>query len=271
MSYSRDNGTTTPNLAGMVTAASGLRVNDGTFVLTRCDLFDQAPLRSGVASLTSTHGGYAGMSFYDFWPFVIEGYLTVPTLADVWAAKDDLKGSFNLKAGLQTLVLNNAGWSGTRQIDAIVAGPVQFLEPVMLEKNVPDRDFTIPMAAPFPLLLDTTLQDVAITSGTNLTNAGDEDVPYTAVFTGPLTGPVVITDPNGNHLTVDTVASSHVVTVNTRDSSSGTLTATDNGANAMSKITSSTSTVVPKGTTSWSVSTGGGAGNVHIKFRSGWS
>lgn len=276
MTYSRSDGTSTPNLAGLVQLASGFRINDGTFVLTRCDLFDSAPVRSGVRSLSSAHGGFTSASYYDFWPFVIEGYLTVPVLADVWAAKDDLKSHFNLDAGLQTLTVNCSGWAATRQISAIVAGPIQFLEPVMLEKNLPDRDFVIPLAAPDPRLYESSPTNTTVTTSTTIPNGGTTATPFVVRFNGPQTNPRIDLDSSSSGAqrigVTAVIASGHYIEVNTYDSTTGTLTAVDDtGANALAYVSAATAKTVAAGGSAWTRTHDAGSGSTVVTTRGAWA
>lgn len=278
MAYTRDDGTTTPNLAGLIQLPSGFRINDGTFVLTDSDIFDTATVRSNVTVLSSDHGGYAGAAFYNPFEFTIEGYLTVPTLADVWAAKDDLEGAFNLDAGLQVLTLNTSGWSATRQVTARVNGPVQFLEPQMLGKLLPDRNFVIPMVAPDPRRYSTTEHSQTITSATGVTNAGKLSTPLKVRFNGPQTDPkidVAGTSGTARIKFTGTITSGHWVEVNTY--SNGVMTALDDsGGNAYyggtygDGISKATLKTLPAGATSLTATNTSGAGSTVVKWRDAW-
>ena len=278
MSYTRSDGTTTPNLAGLLQLASGFRINDGTFVLTRCDLFDSPPVRPSVTPLSNDHGGYPGTPFYSPWEFTIEGYLTVPVLADVWSAKDDLEGAFNLDAGLLVLTLNASGWSATRQVTARVNGPIQFLEPAMLAKQVPDRDFTIPMIAPDPRRYSTTEHSQAITSNTSVSNAGKTSTPFKVRFNGPQTNPKLDLHGTSGSRRIKftgTITSGHYVEVNTYDN--GVMTAVDDaGANAYGTgtygtgVTKATASVLAPGSSAWDATNDSGAGGTTLYWRDAW-
>lgn len=278
MTYTRNDGTTTPNLAGLIQLPSGFRLNDGTFVVTACDVFDSPTVRSNVSNLSSDHGGYAGTPFYNPFEFTIEGYLTVPTLADVWGAKDDLEGAFNLDAGLQVLTLNTSGWSATRQVTARVNGPVQFLEPAMLGKLLPDRNFTIPMVAPDPRRYSTTENSQTVTTATSVSNAGKLSTPLKVRFNGPQTNPKLdVTGTSGSRRIkfTGTITSGHWVEVNTY--SNGRTTALDDsGANAYyggtygDGISKATLSVLAAGATSLDATNDSGAGSTVVKWRDAW-
>lgn len=274
MAFSYAAGTSTPGLAGLA-EISGIRINQepGTFVLTRCGRLVESPqIRSGVVPLPSDHGGYLGTSLYSPMPFSLEGYLTVPVLADIWGAIDLLNESFNLDNGAQTLVLNTSGWSATRQISVILDGPIQIVEPTMLAKNLPDRDFVIPLIAADPRLYATSLTTTAVTTATAVTNAGTVSTPFTVRFTGPLTNPKI--DGPGTAGTNrikynDVIASGDWVEVST--DASGGITAVDNtGANVYAALTAFTARKLAPGASSWTGSADAGAGTYEIKFRSAW-
>ena len=278
MSYSRDDGTSTPNLAGLIQLPSGFRINDGTFELHHSDIFDSPPVRPSVTPLANDHGGYPGTPFYDPWPFVIEGRMWVSALADIWGGKDDLEGAFNLDAGLIVLTLNTAGWSATRQVTARVNGQIQFLEPTEMEKLLPQRDFVIPMIAPDPRRYSTTEHSQTITSNTSVTNAGKTSTPFKVRFNGPQTNPKL--DLHGTSGTkrikfTGTITSGHYVEVNTY--SNGVMTAVDDsGANAYGTgtygtgVTKATAYVLAPGASGWDATNDSGAGTTVVYWCDAW-
>lgn len=281
MSFTYDAGTSTPNLAGLV-EFNGIRINDGTFVCTHLGgIIDSSGLRSNITQLPSDHGGTAGTPFYDPRDILIEGYLTVPLLADVDGATDLLEQSFNLWAGLQTLTVNRAGWAAARQLTARVAGPIQIVEPDMLAKLVPDRDFTIPLVAPDPRLYAVTEQAVTVTAGTSLTNGGSIDTPFRVRFNGPLTNPQI--DGPGaagtNRIRFSgTVTSGHWVEVQTNPASSTGVSAYDDaGASAYgtgtygSGVSAFTATTITPGSSSWTATADSGTGSTVVYFRDAWA
>lgn len=199
MTYVYDAGTTDPNLAGLV-EFGGVRINDGTFVAERLGgLIDSPPVRAGVSELPGDHGGYAGTPLYLPAEIAIEGFLSVPTLPDVWAAQEQLRGAFNLAdPSLRLLVFATSGWSCRRQMLARVADKVVFNEPGSLLKQVPERDFLIPLVAPDPLQYDADLLR-SVTLAYNgaavlLPNAGTFPTYFTARFSGTVTDPALLDD-----------------------------------------------------------------------------
>lgn len=275
MSFSYDAGTSTPNLAGLAEIGS-IRVNDGTFVLTRCGRLVTSPRpRSVIAPLPSDHGGSVGTPFYDPMTFPLEGYLTVPVLDDVWGAIDLLLETFNLENGLQTLTLDTGGWSATRQIDVMLDGEVQIVEPTMLAKKVPDRDFTVGLIAPDPRLYATTEQSVTVTTATSLTNNGTAATPFTVRFNGPRTNPYI--DGPGTAGTnrirySGAIASGHWVEVTTNPATETGVTAVDDtGANVYGSLTNFTARTIAPGSSSWTVTSDSGTGTVTVKFRDAWA
>lgn len=276
MAFSYDAGTSTPNLAGLVEVGS-IRINDGTFHLLAAAglLLGSASVRDGVTPSGSMDGGYPGVPRYNPRSILLEGQIRVPTVPDLWGAIDLLNQAFNLETTApRTLTVNTAGWAGTRQIDVVPSDDsVQVISPSDFDAHhVGIREFSVHLVAPDPRLYDTTLQTVTVTTGTTLTNAGTASASYIARFEGPQTGPITLTDPDGNHIQVGTITSGHWIEVNTRDPATGTLTAVDDtGANVIEQVTSSTSTAVKPGATSWSRTNAGGAGATKVKFRSAWA
>lgn len=276
MTFSYDAGSSSPTYAGLA-EITNLRFNDGTFKSQHIPpITDSAPIRDVTGSLPQDHGGFVGTRFYDPWPFDLEGWLYVTSSPnDVQAAIDYLRGKFSLKAGLLTLTLNSRGWAASRQMSVYLNGPIIVEEPEVLLKKVPTRNVTVPLVAPDPRLYSTGSANTATIStggGTAANNAGTADTPFSVTFNGPQTGPVVLTAPDGTKISVDTIASGHSVTVNTRDPSTGTPTAvTDTGANALASVNELSALVIPPGSASWVKSNGGGAGSTVMSWRDAWA
>lgn len=275
MTFTYDAGTSTPNLAGLVEVGT-IRINDGTFHLLAATglLLGSASVRDGVTPSGSMDGGYPGVPRYNPRAILLEGQIRVPTVPDLWGAIDLLNQAFNLETTApRTLTVNTTGWAGTRQIAVVPSdASVQVISPADFDgHHIGIREFSVNLVAPDPRLYDTSLQTVTVTTGTTLTNAGTASAPFIARFEGPQTGPITLTDPDGNSIQVGTVASGDWIEVNTRDAATGTLTAVDStGASAIEQVTISTSSVVRPGATSWSRTHGGGAGATKVKFRSAW-
>lgn len=281
MVWSYNAGTTTPNLAGLV-EFNGVRLNDGSYTLTSLGGLDSSPgVRGTAAPLPSDDGGTPLTPFYDPREFTLEGYLEVTTLSDIWAAKDYLRGAFNLNnTGLQTLVFNTSGWTARRQVSARIAGPVQFDEPTMLEKLDLRRDFQIPMVAPDPRAYNAdTLQSVTVgTTATALTNNGNIPTFFTVAFaggTGGWSNPSLIRDSDSAKIEFNTfsIAAGATWTVTTNPSAAGGITVTDNtGGNHYGNLTAFTARTIAVGSGNWHVGGTPGAGaTCTVTFRDAWA
>lgn len=273
MSFTYAAGDSTPGLAGMASIGS-IRINqNGTFEMWSCGrLTLTPPRRNAVTTLPNAHGATVGTPLYTEFPFTIEGQLTVPTLSDIWAAYDLLFQTFHTDAGLQVLTLNTSGWSAARQCTVELDGQITLLEPSMFAKQVPDRQFTIPLVAPDPRLYATSVTSTNVTTATTVTNNGTASSPITVRFNGARTNPQI--DGPGtagtNRIRVAaTIASGDWIEV-TVDPVNG-VTALDNaGANRYADVTALTASVVPSGASSWTATSDSGAGTVTVKFRDAW-
>lgn len=281
MSFTYDPGTSTPNLAGLVQTAltissNPFRINDGTFELHSCGrLVSSAPLRTGLTTLPADHGASTGTPLYTEFPFDITGRLWVPTLSDIWAAYDLLLQAFNLNTGLQTLTLNASGWSATRQIDVLVDGQVQIVEPLEMEKLVPNRDFTVPVVAPDPRLYSTTQHSTTVTSSTAVTNAGTASTPITVRFTATSTLVNPQIDGPGTAGTnrikyTGTIASGHWVEISANAAGTGVSAVDDTGANVYGNLSAFTARVLAPGASNWTATQTSGTSTTSVKFRDAW-
>lgn len=282
MSFTYRAGATTANLAGLVEIGS-IRISgvsdgtyDGTFELHRLGgiLDGSPPVRPAAFPLGSDHGDFAGTPFYEAREILIEGLLQVPTLADIWGAKDLLEQTFNLNStALKTLTVKTSGWSAARQILVRISGPVSYVEPEGMAKLLPERLFSVPLIAPDPRLYAVTQQDVTISGATSLTNNGTIGAPLIAQFIGPQTAPCRVTAPDGSYIEYNAnIASGRTIFVNTRDSTTGTTTVYDDlGATQYANLTKASAALIPSGTSSWTKSNGGGAGATHILFYDAWA
>lgn len=279
-----DAGTSTPNRAGLIEitaftiSGDPFRINDGTFELISAPglLWGSSAVRDGISDLSNDHGGYAGLPLYGPREFPINGRLSVPTVADMWGMIDLLFQAFNLAdTALKTLKLDTAGWSATRQIAARINGDIEIIEPADDNGHFATRrGFIVPMIAPDPRVYSSTLHSTTVTSGgTSLSNAGNMPTPFTVTFNGPQTGPLVLTDPSGNTITVSaSPASGHSVIVTTRDGTSATATAVDDaGASKFSSVTDWSASSIPTGSGTWTATNGGGAGTTVVTHRDAWS
>lgn len=278
MPYTYSAGTTTPNLGGLA-EFNGVRLNDGTFELHHLGgIIDSAPVRAPLTSLPSDDGGFMGARFLDPLQISLEGKLLVADYTQIGPALDQLRGAFNVYAGMSTLRLNYPGWATARQVIAGVAGPIQVDEPEDLEKLVPERTFTIPMIAPDPLLYDgdnLRTVDVPMTNtNTPVTNAGTAPTYLIARFTGPFTssGTIVRVTDNAGITLSTTVAAGHYVDVQTNPTV-GLTAVSDLGVNNYGSITAWTLFTIPPGTTNFKAAASSGttgASKVTLTWRDAW-
>lgn len=268
MPYTYSAGTTTPNLAGLV-EFNGVRINDGTFELHHLGgLLDSAPVRLPLSSLPSDNGGFLGTRFYDPLAISLEGKLLVADYTQIGPALDQLRGAFNIYAGMQTLTVNYPGWASARQVTAGVSGQITVDEPAGLEKLVPERSFLIPMTAPDPLLYNVTSTTTTITTSTTVTNNGNTPTPFVVRFTGAATNPSLTTSAGTIAMTY-TVASAHYAEINTNTAAAGGVSAlTDAAVNVYGNITTFTVFAIPPGTSSWTYT---GGGTCTMTFRDAWA
>lgn len=294
MAFSYVEGSSTPNLAGLIdigtldgTGASGIRISggsDGTFELhsARGLLDGSAGVRDYMTDLPNDHGGVAGLALNGPRIFTIEGMLTVPTLSDVDGALDLLEGRLDIERGLQTFKVNRTGWSAARQVTAQVIGDgVRIVEPEGLAKQVPDRMFTATCVAPDPRLYSVTEHTQTITTATAVSNAGNKACPIKVRFNGPQTNPKIDLAGTSGSCRIrflGTVPSSHYVEVAAfAASSTGVYAVDDTGVNAMGTdssyggpITAFTARSVPKGSSSWTATNDSGAGTTVLMWRDAW-
>ena len=267
MPYSYNAGTTTPNLAGLV-EFNGIRINDGTFELHHLGgLIDSPPLRLPLSSLPSDHGGFLGNRLYDPLAINIEGKLLVADYTQIGPALDQLRGAFNLDAGMQTLTVNYPGWANARQVTAGVAGPIVVDEPADMEKLVADRTFVIPMTAIDPRLYNVNSTTTTIATGTTVTNYGNASTPFVVQFTGAATNPSLTTSAGAISMTYS-VASGHNVQINTNPATSTGISALDGTTNVYGSVTTFTVYTIPPGTSTWSYT---GGGTCTVTFRDAWA
>lgn len=276
MSFSYDAGTSTPNRAGLVEVGS-IRINDGTFQLLSAPglLWGTPGVREGLADLSNDHGSYAGLPFYGAREFTLNGEISVPTVDDLWGAIDLLYETFNLaETGLKTLTLNTAGWSATRQIAARIDGEIEIAEPSDKNEHLSTRRrFSVPLVAPDPRIYSTTEHNATVTSGgTSLTNAGKIATPFRVRFNGAQTANMVLSDPDGNTITVTaSTTSGHYIEVQTRSSLSATATALDDlGVSKFADISDWSAASIAAGSGTWTATKAGGTGTTVIYWRDAW-
>lgn len=278
MAYSYSAGTTTPNLAGLV-EFNGVRINDGTFELHHLGgVIDSAPVRVPLTSLPSDDGGLVGSRFYDPLQINLEARLIVADYTQVGPALDQLRGAFNVAAGMGTLRLNYPGWATARQVTAGVAGPITVDEPSELEKLVPERNFVIPMVAPDPLLYDgDNLRTIDVfINGANvaITNAGTAPTYFTAQFIGPwATSASLIRNTDSATITyVGGATGAQSVTVQTNPTV-GISAHNGTGGNSYDAINVWSLYTIPPGTTNFHATAPSGttaASKVTLTWRDAW-
>lgn len=294
MSFSYVEGTTTPNLAGLIdigtldgTGATGIRISGestGTFELHAAPglLDGPANVRDYMTDLPNDHGGTAGLALSGARLFAIEGMLTVPTLADVDGAVDLLEANLDIERGLQTFKINRTGWSAARQVTAQVIGDgVRIIEPEGRAKLVPDRLFTVACAAPDPRIYSVTEHTQTITTSTAVSNAGNKACPIKVRFNGDQTNPKIDLAGTSGSCRIrfaGTIPSGHYVEVAAFPASStGVYALDDTGVNAMGTdssyggpISAFTARTVPRGSSSWTATNDSGAGTTVLYWRDAW-
>lgn len=277
MSYTYNPGTTTPNRGGLVEISGVIRLNDGTFELYGAPglLWGAPGVADGITPLSNDHGGFAGKPLYPPREFSLVGMISVPVVDDLWGAIDQLFGAFNLAdTSLKTLVLNTAGWSATRQIQARVAGDIRITEPADLNGHLAlRRQFVIPMVAPDPRIYSTTLHTTAVTSGgTVLTNAGTMPTPIIVKFNSSQTAPLSVSVPSGDAIGFSEDVTSGYVTVNTRNAAGTSSTAVNSsGTSKYGKVTDWSLATLAPGATTVTATKAGGTGTTEVSYRDAWA
>lgn len=270
-SYSAGSSDASTVLAGMCEFPS-LRINDGSFrSLELPPIIESAPLNFSVTPLPGD-GEYVNLPRLAAWQFALQGWFYASGPFDTQAAIDYLMSKINVGNGWQTVYFHAPGWSDQRQMTLLVAGQVAVVEPEKQSKKVPQRTFAIPVIAMDPRrYLKTATTTTITTGGVSVGNAGNYKTPLTVVFTGPLTSNPSISDGTNTLGLNTTLTTGQTVTVNTKDPTTGTLTAVDQtGANAMSLLASSTlRSVAPGGVTL--TRTGTGTGTIVTTTRDAWA
>jgi hypothetical protein len=285
VTYTRDNGTTSPTIAGYA-SLNGLPINDGTFKSADLGMIaGSPPILDTSVDLPNDDGGFDGFPLYGRWPFNLDGEFIVDVVDDVQAAIYDLRTTLNLYAGLQTMTFKSRGFTGTRQMNVRLNGQALINDPGKGQRKVPARLFTIPLLAVDPRQYDAvTLRSVDIGVGATgtLTNNGNYPTPMTIIFVGPLTSPEIdgpgtaglnrirLLNGDGSNYVI---ASGHTVTVQTNPSGVSGVTAVDNtGANVYGKVANRSAGLITPGTSSWTLTTANGAdtGHVTVQSRDAW-
>lgn len=277
-------GDSTPGLGGQVDL-SLIRVNqNGSYELHALHgIFDgQAPTRDYMSDLPNDHGGVAGLALSSPRLILMEGMLSVPTLADVDGATDLLNLQFDLDKGLQVMTVNRVGWSAARQVTVQTVGDgVRIEEPAGLAKNVPDRLFSVALVAPDPRIYSVTEHSQVIGTNTSILNAGNRATPVRVRFAGPQTNPKIDlhgTSGSARIRFAGTVPSGHYVEVNSNASGIlGVYAVDDAGVSAMGTastyggpISAFSLRSIPQGTSAYDASNDSGAGATTLYWRDAW-
>lgn len=280
MSYSYAAGTSTPTYAGLA-EFNGLRINDGTFRSHHIPpITDSPPIRAAINLLPFDHGGLPGTPYYGPWEFDLTGRIFVSVADDLHAAIDDLKSKFNLNnTSIQTLKIASRGWTTARQMLARVNGQIVTSEPDTERKKLPERDFTIPLLAPDPLLYDAdNLRTATIPmdgSSVTVVNAGTMPTPFVARFTGPWNTQTVLTcTTNSQVITYGSGAVGGAYIDVTTNLILGRTVVTNTGANNYKNMGAWTAFTIPVGTSHWTATaTSGttGASQVVLTWRDAWA
>jgi hypothetical protein len=283
VTYTRDNGSTTPTLNGFC-AFNGLQINDGTFKSSNLGMITGSPpIRAAASSLPSDDGGLDGVPLYDQWEFDLEGELFVDSADYVQSAIDDLRRTFNLAVGLNTMTFKSRGFTGTRRMSVRLNGQIVTNDPGKGRRKTRTRTFTIPLLAVDPRAYDdATLRTVVFNPGDTktLTNDGNYPSPFIAEFDGTVTNPQF--DGPGTAgfnrlrmLNFDgsdyTITSPHFVRISTYPSTPTGITALDDaGVSVYGKVANRSAGTISPGTSSWTYTATSGAGQLVLTYRDAW-
>lgn len=267
MVWSYAAGTTTAGYGGMAELPS-VRFNDGTFKsLFVPPLVQTAPLRVPSGPVPRG-GGTVGDALLDVWAFDLQGWFDAIVGDDVQAVTDYLRLHVNAAQGDMTLTLKGRGWSSTQTMTVRLNGQVTVDEPEVERKKGETRIVTIPLIAADPRRYGTAIT-TAITTATNVTNAGTTPAPFEAVFVGPLTDAELNGPGTGNIITLSTVASGQTITVTTVDPATGTTTLADNIStdpmDLFGLMVTDTADYIQPGTEAWTFTKSAGAGTCSIR------
>lgn len=277
MAFSYSAGSATPGLTGLaeLTTLAGvslLRLNVGTVKsLSIPPLNLTMPLRA-KSTPVPRGGSFADPPLPDEWAFDLNGLLDVTDPNDMQAAIDYIRSKVNAYQGFMLLLLNAKGWTGspaTRQMTVQVNGQVGATDVEIERKKVPRRGISIPLLAPDPRIYSTAQTTTAITTATNVTNAGTTPAPFTARFHGPQTDPILNGPGSGNIIGyTGAIASGHYVDVNTVDPTTGTMTALLDGiTDQFAFISADSANYVNPGTSAWTATRSSGAGATEMLTR----
>lgn len=235
----------------------GIRVHDGTFVLTAAGgLTDTPDVRTDVTDRARAHGAFLSGSFYGPRVLTVEGYVMTDHLDQMWPAIDLLRKACSLPAGEALLRVEALmpGWSGRRFTLARPVSPVAIANQSGSDTRKPYRDWQVALLAPDPRLYGLVVLDpIGLDFGATLTAAGsstkrqENDGTYPApgvwIVDGPAEKPELIDDGRGLAIRYGgPVATGSTLRVDTLER-----TATLDGANAYRNLTRFDDLSVPPG------------------------
>lgn len=148
-------------------------------------LVSTAPLRYNVVPIPRG-GGSKVTPLVDSWQFDVTGWFLMDDPDDVQAAFDYLCDAVCLAMGDVQAEVNGVGWSEPRTMTVCKAGQVAYAQnPDKGEMAAGYREFVLPFLAVDPIKYSSTQHSTAITTTTDVTNAGNAQVPFIARFDGP--------------------------------------------------------------------------------------
>lgn len=257
---------------GVMSFPSGIRLggDDGSFKLLICPpITDGVPLR--VPQDNAPRGGWmVGDPLLDGWQFDVTAWFDTTDIADIGAAREFLHDKINPYLGWQEVTLNDPGWASARTMTVRVFDGVKVDPLDKGEFTVPERHVTIPLIAADPRRYGAEVT-TAITTGTNVTNAGRLRAPFKAVFVGPLTNALLDGPGTGNKIGLSSVASGQTITVTTVDYATGTMSLSDNLSTdeitLQGLLTNDDADYIEPGTEAWTFTKSAGAGTASIKVK----
>jgi len=281
--YVRDNGSTTPTIAGFC-AFGGFQINDGTAKSANLGMLTGSPpIIDVVNDLPSDDGGLDGIPIYGAWRFTIDGWLYVSAVDLIQSAINDLRSVFNIAAGTQLLTFKARDFNETRQMLVRVNGQIVINDPGPGQRKISRRDFTIPLLATDPRAYDAdTLRSQSFTVGSThaLVNNGNYSTPITVQFIGPLTDPyidgpgtagtnrIALANQDGSPYVIGSGVS---VTVTTNPAAPGGVTALNNsGVSVYAKVATRSASVIIPGSNNWTLHASAGSGTAVVTSRDAW-
>lgn len=255
----------------------GIRIHDGTFVLTGLGgLIDTPDIRQTLTDRSEDHGQYLSGSFYAARQITVEGFVMTEFLEQMWPALDQLRGAFALgeRQTLKRLDVLQPGWAEKRFCRVRSGGALTIASPGGgSEARKPYRDFQGVLVAPDPRLYGITLLDPdphPLVGGSGNTfpmaNAGNFPAPLTWRVVGPATNPKLIDDSRGRSIEYTGVVGSGAnLVIDTLNR-----TATLSGGNVYKNVSRFDDLSIPPGGSVLRALTEGAGGTWRAEHRDTW-